>query len=204
MKEDYTLIHKTYQWNEKVYHNRTYTHPETKELFDLSHMAPKTIKIKYEYNDSLKKKIKGELQARVIFSHHCYTKTILDAEDSAILITEYENGVIKEHRAFDKVRYKYTFALLEVIVNISYKICRESRLKGKIIRLEEKDRNNPHRGIYIIMKLKIKKENLFLYIETAHYRKNEPINAQLKKESRRFMLILGDMLKNDWNYLINS
>ncbi|MDC9581736.1 hypothetical protein PSI15_09185 [Xenorhabdus sp. PR6a] len=165
-------------------------------------MAPKIIKIKYEYNDSLKHKVKGESQVKVIFSHHCYTKTIQEDEESTILITEYENGIIKEYRTFDNVRYKYTFILLEVIVNISYKICRESRLKGKIIRLEEKDRNNPHRGIYIIMKLKVKKEELFLYVETAHYRNNEPINAQLKKESRRFMLILGDMLKNDWNYLI--
>ncbi|WP_323857509.1 hypothetical protein [Xenorhabdus doucetiae] len=198
------MIHKTYKWNEQVYCNRTYIHPETKESFELSHMAPKIIKIKYEYNDSLKHKVKGELQVKVIFSHHCYTKTIQKDEESTILITEYENGIIKEHRTFDNVRYKYTFILLEVIVNISYKICRESRLKGKIIRLEEKDRNNPHRGIYIIMKLKVKKEKLFLYVETAHYRNNEPINAQLKKESRRFMLILGDMLKNDWNYLIKS
>ncbi|PHM50353.1 hypothetical protein [Xenorhabdus miraniensis] len=203
MKEGYTLIHKTYKWNEQFYCNRTYIHPETKESFDLSHMAPKTIKIKYEYNDGLKKKIKGEVYARVIFSHHCYTKAIQHNENKTILITEYENGVTKEHRAFDQLRYKYTFILLEVIVNISYKICRESRLKGKLIRLEEKDKNNPHRGIYIIMKLKVKKENLFLHIETAHYRNNEPFNIQLKKESRRFMLILGDMLKNDWNYLIS-
>lgn len=48
------------------------------------------------------------------------------------------------------------------------------------------------------MKLKAKKEELILYVETAHYRKNEPYNAQLRKETRRFMLILGDMLKEDF------
>ncbi|MDX7986150.1 hypothetical protein FE392_02200 [Xenorhabdus sp. 12] len=202
MKGNYVLAHRTYKWNEQVYHNRTYTHPETNESFDLSHMAPKTIKIKYEYKDSSKNKVKGELYVRVIFSHHCYTKAIQDCDKNTILITEYEYGVIKEHRIFDEIRYKYTFALLNIIENISHKICRESRLKGKVIRLEEKDRSHPQKGIYIIMKLKVKNENLLLYIETAHHRNNEPINAQLKKESRRFMLILGDILKSDWNHLI--
>ncbi|MBD2790716.1 hypothetical protein [Xenorhabdus szentirmaii] len=172
MKGNSALTYRTYKWNEQVYRNRTYTHPETKKLFNLSHMAPKTIKVRYEYSDTFKNKIKGELYVRVIFSHHCYTKTIQNTDEKTVLVTEYENGVIKEQRIFDETRYKYTFMLLDVITNISYKICRESRLKGKVIRLEEKDRSNPQKGIYIIMKLKAKDESLFLYVETAHYRNN--------------------------------
>ncbi|MDE9433467.1 hypothetical protein KKJ10_14330 [Xenorhabdus bovienii] len=202
MKEGHSLTQRTHTWNKQVYSNKTYIHPETGENFDLSHMTPKIISIKYEYHDERKNKIKGELNVQVIFSYHCYTKSLKKGENNTILVTEYEDGVIKEHRIFDQSRYQYSFTLLGIILNISYKLCRESRIKGKVIRLKEKDKTNPAKGIYIIMKLKAKKEELILYVETAHYRKNEPYNAQLRKETRRFMLILGDMLKEDWNHLV--
>lgn len=187
---------KNYRWNENVYHNHKYTDPQTGEVYDLSHMRDSQVKLIYSYKNEKNENVKGEIDAKIKFDHHCYTSEMKEEEEERpILVTDcYSDGSTK-NRAFDLQRYNYSLALPKVIKGLPHKLCMESKNKGKAIRLEQQDRRNPRQGIYILLKTRITSNGIELFVETAHHRNNEPHEANLQKTPKRYMLILGDMIK---------
>lgn len=198
------VIRKQHEWNNACYRNKEFTDPTTGAVFDFSHMVTKEIELEYIYKDDKKNKIKGKIKALAVFDHHCYTSEINENDDRVTLVTDMYSDGSAVNRGFDQERYTYSHKLLKVIENLSSKLCRESRILGKSIRLEDRDIRNPKCGVYIIIKARPKPNNLMLYIETAHYRNNEPEEADLRKEPRKYMFILGDLLSKNrsWNHLI--
>lgn len=195
-------IREKYSWNSEVYNEKVYTDSKTGVSYCLKHMSTSTIPLKYEFKDGTEK-YKGELDVTVVFDHHCYTSSKKHGDARETLVTDHYNDGSFEERAFDMERYQYSHTLVKVISNLSYKMCRESRVVGKAIRLEDRDSRNPRSGIYILMKLrKTDNKPLTLYIETAHHRTNEPSDAQLKAQDERYMLIFGRMLRDHWRGLV--
>lgn len=192
-----STIRRNYQWNDAVYKNSQYVDPSTDAVYDLSHMDPMYISLPYEYKDELNEKVKGVINAKVTFDPHCYTSEITTNDTRPTLITDNYNDGSQIKRGLDSKRYEYSKYLRLVISNLSHKICRESTTRGKAIRLEQQDRQNPRKGIYILLKTKLNQKNneLEIFVETAHYRNNEPFEADLKKIPKKYMLILGDMIK---------
>jgi hypothetical protein len=184
-----------YRWNESVYSDHTYTDPKTGITYDLSHMKDALVKLSYSYKNEQRENVKGEIDAKIKFDHHCYTSEMKGDDDRPILIIDYYNDGSKKNRAFDLQRYNYSLHLPRVIKELPHKQCRESKKKGKAIRLEQQDRRNPRQGIYILLKTRINTNGIELFVETAHHRNNEPHEADLQKTPKRYMLILGDMLK---------
>ncbi len=194
---------KNREWNKQLYKNKTYTDPDTGEVYDLSHMSNMKTSLKYEFKNN-KDKVKGEVDVNVVFDNHCYTREINDDEEVEILVTEEFCGKI-QNRCFDLERYEFSKKLPFIINNLSFKTCMESRASGKSIRLEEaKDKNRPHKGVYIFLKARAyeNSKTLTLYVETAHKRDLLPSDVRVKDIPRRYMQILGDLVKNKWKFLI--
>ena len=198
-------IRERFAWNNAVYRQQSYTDSKTGLSYCLKHMSSFTTPLKYEFKDlkNPKNKHKGELDVQVIFDPHCYTSEKKAGDNRDTLVTDhYDDGSHKE-RAFDLERYTYSHALVKIIKNLSHKVCRESQIFGKAIRLEDKDKKNPLAGVYIVMKLRKRDEKLTLYVETAHYRTNEPYDAKLKRIDERYMLIFGRLLRDKWPDLLS-
>lgn len=190
------------EWNHTVHANNTYT-DENDIHHCLKHMQNiKNSNIKFEFKDG-KNKHKGTVLVDIVFDHHCYTRerTIGDQKIPTLVTDIYSDGSTKE-RIFDSKRYNYSFTLVNILKNISHKMCRASRIQGKAIRLENRDKQRPAKGTYILMKLKNKSGKLILYVETCHERTNEPFDLKLEKKDDRYMLILGRWLKDLWPELI--
>lgn len=194
-------IRERYVWNNAVYSKRTYTDSQTGDSYCLQHMSTVTIPLTYEFKDG-EEKYKGQIDVKVIFDPHCYTSVKKDNDTRDTLVTDHYSDGSTEERALDIDRYNYSRGLVKVISNLSHKMCRESRIFGKAIRLEERDKRNPRSGIYILMKMRKTGNNLTLYVETAHHRTNEPFDVQLKNRDERYMLILGRMLRDYWRDLV--
>ncbi|MGM8474744.1 restriction endonuclease, partial [Enterobacter hormaechei subsp. steigerwaltii] len=122
---------------------------------------------------------------------------------------KYDDGTKKE-RVFDLERYNFTFNLLNIIKNIDHKLCLGSRrnLKAnKVIRVEHRDKRNPKKGTYIVMKMKRFSSDSMgftLYVETCHARNNMPPGIDLSNVERKHMLILGDWLKEQHEDVITE
>jgi hypothetical protein len=189
-----------FAWNTAVYRQQTYTDSQTGESYCLKHMSSFTTPIKYEFKElnNPKEKRKGVLDVLVVFDPHCYTSAKTPDDKRDTLVTDHYNDGSYQERAFDLERYKYSHALVKIITNLSYKTCRESQVPGKAIRLEDRDKKNPLAGVYVVMKLRPRDKKLTLYVETAHYRTNEPYDAKLKKVEEKYMLILGRLLRDKW------
>lgn len=194
-------IRERYEWNRAVYRQQTYRNSQTGEPFCLRHMTTQTFPFKYEFKQG-SEKYKGSIDVKVVFDPHCYTSVKGDEDTRETLVTDHYNDGSTQERALDPERYRYSQNLVKVIQNLSHKMCRESRMFGKAIRLEERDRQNPMTGVYILMKLKRMPSGLTLYVETAHHRTNEPFDVKLKDKDERYMLILGRLLRDQWSDLV--
>lgn len=187
---------KEYKWNEKIYRNNKHINLETGVEYDLSHMLPMSATLVFEYKNEENEKVKGEITANVIFDPHCYTSEIVENDPRPTLVTDIYSDGTTSIRGFDINRYNYSKNLPLIIKGLSHKMCKESTIFGKAIRLEQQDKQNPKKGVYILLKTRInKKSKLEIFVETAHYRNNEPHEANLKKPPKKYMLILGDIIK---------
>lgn len=206
-------VRTSWQWNLAVYDpsSKTYTTPVTNEKYTFSHLSDincHCLKFETKIEGS---KIKGTVNVKVIFDHHCYTreKNPSDISLPVLVVDKYDDGTIKE-RVFDADRFAFTFKLLEIIKNLDHKSCLGSRrnLKAnKAIRIENRDRSNPKKGIYIVMKIKrFSSENadFTLYVETCHSRNTMPHGMDLANAERKHMLVLGDWLREQYPEFVSE
>ncbi len=196
------MAKKKREWNEQLYKDKSYTDPESGIVYDLSHLSDMTTSLQYEFKDN-KDKVKGKIDVKVVFDNHCYTREINDGEEVETLVTEEFCGKV-QNRCFDLERYEFSKKLPFIIKSLSFKTCMESKVSGKSIRLEEPERNSPHKGVYIFLKARAyeNSKTLTLYVETAHKRNSTPSDVRVKNVPRRYMQILGDLVKNKWRFLI--
>lgn len=190
------------EWNAGVYADHLYT-DKNGDSYCLKHMQNiKDANLKYEFKDGETKR-KGSIDVDIVFDHHCYTRERKDDDQELdVLVTDiYSDGSTKD-RVFDLKRYQYTHTLVHILKGISHKMCRASRIDGKAIRLENRDKRRPAKGTYILMKLKNQSGKLVLYVETCHERNNEPFDMKLEKREERYMLILGRWLRDLWPELV--
>lgn len=190
-------------WNNNVYDSNTkiYKDPISNKEYDLSHMHNvKGVELKFETKVD-GEKIKGVVLVDVFFNHHCYTSERKSSDTSVTFVTDIFSDGSTVERVFDEERYSYTHQLCHLVANLDHKLCKGSRTNkkdNKVIRLEDKKKQNPSDAIYVLMKMKrsVRSGNPFnLYIETSHRRRNEPAGLDLAKSERKHMLILGDWLK---------
>lgn len=196
-------VRDSWVWNVTVYdtNSKTYTDPVSGKDYALSHLSGiDNHSMKFETKIE-QEKVKGSIDVRVVFDHHCYTREKNATDTLPVLVTDkYDDGTQKE-RVFDVSRYDFTFNLLNIIKNIDHKLCLGSRrnLKAnKVIRVEHRDKRNPRKGTYIVMKMKRFSSDSMgftLYVETCHARNNMPPGMDLSNVERKHMLILGDWLK---------
>ena len=192
-----------YIWNMDVYREQAYL-DSSNVKYCLKHMATVTLPFLYQFKTSTGERKKGEIDIVVSFNPHCYTRSRNDNDIEPSLVTDHYSDGSRSDRVFDQKRYNYSLGLIKVIKNLSHKVCRSSRVVGKAIRLEDRDRHNPRKGVYIIMKLRRHGGTLRLYVETAHERNNEPYDAQLDKAEEKYMLILGRYLRDACSDLIDE
>ena len=187
---------KEYKWNDLVYKPNSYTDPSTNIEYDLSHMKEMTTPLKYEYKNNNGDKEKGDVDVNVVFSPHCYTSELQAEDPRPVLVTDIYSDGSEKKRVFDLKRYEYSKRLVFVIKAISHKLCKESAVKGKALRLEDPDKKNPKKGVYILFKVRESKGTVKMYVETAHERRNEPYGFHAKNHAKKYMLILGDIIKS--------
>ena len=189
---------RTWSWNQECYRDSTYFAPDGEE-FCLKHLAKHMVELKYEYKCTVSNtKQKGTVSTNITYDHHCFTRERKEDDTCPTIVTDnYSDGKSVE-RVFCNKRYEFSKKLIKITKDLSYKLCRESKTFGKAIRLEEPDRQRPGNGIYIVIKVRPNKHNktLNLFVETAHFRHNEPHEADLRKEPRKYMLILGNWIKD--------
>lgn len=189
------------EWNELLYQNKSYTDPISGVVYDLSHLSNMTTPLQYEFKDDEGKKHKGKIDVNVVFDNHCYTREINSGESVEILVSEEFAGKT-QIRCFDLERYEFSKKLPWIIKNLSFKTCMESKISGKSIRLEDPEKTHPYKGVYIFLKARAYEDSktLTLYVETSHKRNSTP--RDVKSTPRRYMQILGDLVKNKWQFLI--
>lgn len=190
---------RTCEWNQEHYDGDSYICPEG-EKYCLKLFEPHDEELLFEYKcPDTNKKIKGRVSTKIKYDHHCFTKERGEFDESSVsptlVVDIYKDGSRKE-RVFCNKRYEFAKNLRFTMKNLSYKMCRESKILGKAIRLEQANQQNPLHGIYIVIKTRPRSNKMELFVETAHFRTNEPNEANLRKQPSRFMLILGGWIKS--------
>jgi hypothetical protein len=160
--------------------------PDSEMEYDLRHMESFTTPFEV-------KLYKGDpgsfVNARIIFSNHCYSRTRRDsdADRHVISIEQYEE------RVFCVDRWRFSQKLPAIIKDLTYKACLQGGSKEILYRQEDRSAPGQHDGWYICMRFAFK-SGLEIWVRSAHKRANRPNDIRGRGE-KRFCMLLSEYLK---------
>lgn len=157
--------------------------PDSQIEYDLRHMQSFDVEyeVKLSKSDPLTK-----VNAKVSFSNHCFSRSKKpdDADRHVISIEPFEE------RVFCPERWAFSKGLPDIIRDLTYKGCLQGGKKEIIYRQEDRTCPGSHEGWYICLKLDYKK-GLEVWVRSAHWRPNRPIDIRSNGETRFCMLLSG-------------
>lgn len=166
--------------------------PNTGEMYQLDHLKPCNIKFQIKLGEKIEL-----VDARVIFSNHCYTKKREKDNNDLIDIEEKKKDGTTEQRVFCIKRWNFSKGLPEIIKNLNYKVCLQGGNKEIIYRLETSKPGQHYEGWYICIKLDYKpskETKLELWVRSVHYRTNRP--NDIRGSATKFCILLTNYLKS--------
>lgn len=176
--------------------NNQWIDPISEVSYDLGHLEPfeTGFKIKLSKNAPL-----TDIQGKVIFSKHCYSRKKTESDDpSHIITTERKRDGTIEDRVFCPNRWDFSIRIPEIIKNLNDKLCLEGNRRHIVFRQEDKTPPSGHDGWYICMNLNYRKERdpqFELRVTSAHWRPNRP-DGMRPGGSTRFGVLLSRYLKS--------
>lgn len=159
--------------------NWTWTDPESEEVYSLGHLEDYLTNFEILVGDELR-----QLETRVVFSNHCYTRSMSDDDDPRQIVDEQHkrDGTV-DTRVFCEKRWEFSLRLQDIISEIDDKLCFQGNRGSLIYRQEDKPNLQSHEGWYLCLDLEYKPGSdpeLTIWVRSVHYRTNRPANIRPK------------------------
>lgn len=151
---------------------RVWVNPIDQQEFSVSHLSPSFMRIRYVKNGEQR-----EVNARVTYSHHCYTREMTPMDDERLhVVTEFYRQREKR-RMFDDQRWSYSHALPELMSKIQNMPCKRDADNQVVIHFASRDANYPQIGWYTFIRIQVDPrypDVLQLEVRTTHRRNSDP------------------------------
>ena len=173
--------------------NWTWTDPETEEVYSLDHLEDYLTDFEILVGDEL-----WQLETRVVFSNHCYTRSMSEGDDPQLIVDKQpkKDGSI-DTRVFCEKRWEFSLRLKEIIGEIHNKLCFQGNRGSVIYRQEDKPGLQSHEGWYICLDLEYTPGDdpeLTMWVRSVHYRRNRPDN--IRPKPNRFKILAKRFLES--------
>lgn len=171
---------------------KTWVNPKTGEEYELSHLKGFQTSFEVKLGENIE-----NVDVRVEFANHCYTKKQEEGEKEPIVCIEKRRDGTKEERVFCPKRWEFSKLLPDIITGLNYKTCLQGNSHEIVYRQEKSNNLGGHDGWYICMKLDYKSNrtpSLELWVRSAHFRPNRP--NDVRGGLTKFCILLSKYLKS--------
>jgi hypothetical protein len=174
--------------------NWTWTDPETGKVYSLDHLGDYLTNFEILVGDKL-----YQLETRVSFSNHCYTRSMSEDDDDQrqIVDVQHKRGGTVDRRVFCEKRWEFSLRLKDIISDIHDKMCFQGNRGSLIYRQEDKPSQQSHEGWYLCLDLEYtpgKKPELTIWVRSVHHRRNRPHN--IRSKPNRFKILAKRFLES--------
>ncbi|ALG68418.1 hypothetical protein [Beggiatoa leptomitoformis] len=127
--------------HKKSEEGRKWVNPDTGEEYDISHLKGFQTSFEVKLDNEIK-----NIDVRVEFSYHCYTKKQEDGGKEPVFRIETRKDGTKEERVFCPKRWEFSKSLPDIIRGLNYKGCLQGNSHEIIYRQEQSSNQGGHDG----------------------------------------------------------